>query len=36
MKYDDYVVQKLSTIPPSGMDACIKDIGIFDFQEAIT
>ncbi len=36
MKYDDYVVQKLSTITPSGMDASIKDIGLFDFQEAIT
>lgn len=35
MKYEDYVAQKLSTIPPSGMDASIKDIGLFDFQEAI-
>lgn len=35
MKYDDYLTNKLSTITPSGIDTHVRDIGLFDFQEAI-
>ena len=35
MKYNDYVREKLTTILPSGMDANVRDVGLFDFQESI-
>lgn len=35
MNYDDFVTHKLSSVTPSGFDAQVKDIGLFDFQEAI-
>lgn len=35
MAYSDFVLRKLSTVTPSGIDVDSPDFGLFDFQEAI-